>query len=184
MSFTCSRACHHIVVDGSGIALVGHRIASVYSAVVSGEPVPPAFFGSLQDLVDCESNTKRPTSISKIRPIGLGIFQRKADRIIGCPKPRASAIRIGLLRRFNWTLRSFAEFEELSDAVERAAIIGHHRGVRTFGARVVRRGLRGGARLPGQQASTSGVEDASRDGCRGRAAGVEDFAGLYGCRFL
>ena len=48
-------ACfHHIVVDGTGIALVGHRIASVYSAIVSGEPIPPAFFGSLQDLVDCE----------------------------------------------------------------------------------------------------------------------------------
>ncbi|MDT5391783.1 MAG: hypothetical protein QOE04_5424, partial [Mycobacterium sp.] len=48
-------ACvHHIVADASGIALVGNRIASVYSALVSGEPVPPAFFGSLQDLVDCE----------------------------------------------------------------------------------------------------------------------------------
>ena len=49
-------ACvHHIVADASGIALVGNRIASVYSAIVAGEPVPPAFFGSLQDLVDCES---------------------------------------------------------------------------------------------------------------------------------
>src|ERR1700739_4254607 len=45
---------HHIVVDGSGIALVGQRIASVYSAIVSGTPIPPSFFGSLQDLVDCE----------------------------------------------------------------------------------------------------------------------------------
>jgi hypothetical protein len=50
--FAC---CHHIVADGSGLALVCHRIASVYSAVVSGAPIPPAFFGSLQDLVDCES---------------------------------------------------------------------------------------------------------------------------------
>ena len=49
--FAC---CHHIVIDGSGIALVGHRIAAVYSAIVSGAPIPPAFFGSLQDLVDCE----------------------------------------------------------------------------------------------------------------------------------
>ena len=49
-------AClHHIVVDASGIALVGNRIASVYSAIASGEPVPPAFFGSLRDLVGCES---------------------------------------------------------------------------------------------------------------------------------
>jgi amino acid adenylation domain-containing protein/thioester reductase-like protein/non-ribosomal peptide synthase protein (TIGR01720 family) len=45
---------HHLVTDGSGIALVAHRIASVYSALVSDAPIPPAFFGSLQDLVSCE----------------------------------------------------------------------------------------------------------------------------------
>ncbi|MEB4212194.1 condensation domain-containing protein, partial [Mycobacterium sp. 94-17] len=50
--FAC---CHHIVVDGFGLALVGHRVATVYSAIVSGAAVPPAFFGSLQDLVDGES---------------------------------------------------------------------------------------------------------------------------------
>src|SRR5262249_44866346 len=33
---------HHIVIDASGIGLVGHRIAAVYSAIVSGEPIPPA----------------------------------------------------------------------------------------------------------------------------------------------
>ena len=67
--FVC---CHHIVIDGSGIALVGQRIASVYSAVVSGAPIPPAFFGSLQDLVDCESEYEASEStISRIRPIGL-----------------------------------------------------------------------------------------------------------------
>ena len=49
--FTC---CHHIIADGSGLALVGHRVASVYSAIVSGAPIPPAFFGSLQDLVNSE----------------------------------------------------------------------------------------------------------------------------------
>ncbi|OBF84946.1 non-ribosomal peptide synthetase [Mycobacterium sp. 852002-51163_SCH5372311] len=48
-------AClHHIVADASGVALVGHRIATVYSAVASGAPVPPAFFGSLRDLVEQE----------------------------------------------------------------------------------------------------------------------------------
>ncbi|WP_319458340.1 non-ribosomal peptide synthetase, partial [Mycobacterium sp. RTGN4] len=48
--------CHHMVLDGSGIALVGHRIASVYSAVVSGAPIPTALFGSLADLVERESD--------------------------------------------------------------------------------------------------------------------------------
>ncbi|OBH02893.1 non-ribosomal peptide synthetase, partial [Mycobacterium sp. E1747] len=50
--FTC---CHHIVADASGIALVGHRIATIYSAVISGAPMPSPFFGSLADLVSCES---------------------------------------------------------------------------------------------------------------------------------
>ena len=49
--FAC---CHHIVADAAGIALAGHRIASIYSAIVSGAPVPPAVFGTLQDLIDCE----------------------------------------------------------------------------------------------------------------------------------
>ncbi|SPM37061.1 non-ribosomal peptide synthetase, partial [Mycobacterium rhizamassiliense] len=48
-------ACaHHIAIDGTGVALVGQRIASVYSAIVSGAPLPTGLFGSLQDLVDGE----------------------------------------------------------------------------------------------------------------------------------
>jgi amino acid adenylation domain-containing protein/non-ribosomal peptide synthase protein (TIGR01720 family) len=45
---------HHIVMDAHGIGLVGNRVAAVYSALVSGEPVPAPFFGSLHDLVDVE----------------------------------------------------------------------------------------------------------------------------------
>ncbi|MDQ1733667.1 MAG: hypothetical protein QOK10_3826, partial [Pseudonocardiales bacterium] len=51
--FVC---CHHIVIDGIGLALVCQRIASVYSAIVSGAPIPPPIFGSLQELLDSESN--------------------------------------------------------------------------------------------------------------------------------
>src|SRR6201997_4117164 len=49
--FVC---CHHIVADGIGLALVCHRIADVYSAMSSGASIPPAFFGSLSDLIACE----------------------------------------------------------------------------------------------------------------------------------
>ncbi|WP_232001187.1 condensation domain-containing protein, partial [Mycobacterium sp. 1165178.9] len=49
--FVC---CHHIVADGIGLALVCHRIGEVYSAMASGASIPPAFFGSLSDLIDCE----------------------------------------------------------------------------------------------------------------------------------
>ena len=56
--FTC---CHHIAMDGSGMALVGRRIAAIYSAIVSGAPIPPAFFGSLQDLVGSELDYEAST---------------------------------------------------------------------------------------------------------------------------
>ncbi|WP_156738498.1 AMP-binding protein, partial [Mycobacterium sp. E2699] len=46
---------HHIVIDGSGITLLANRIATVYAAIVSDAPIPPAFFGSLEDLVRYES---------------------------------------------------------------------------------------------------------------------------------
>lgn len=49
--FTC---CHHIILDGLGIALVGRRIAAIYSAIVSGAPLSPPFFGSLRNLVRSE----------------------------------------------------------------------------------------------------------------------------------
>ena len=52
---------HHIIVDGSGITLLAHRIATVYAAIVSDAPIPPAFFGSLQDLVQCESEYEAST---------------------------------------------------------------------------------------------------------------------------
>ncbi|MDV3128650.1 amino acid adenylation domain-containing protein, partial [Mycobacterium sp. 21AC1] len=47
--------CHHIVLDGTGIALFGQRLASVYSATVSGAPIPPTLFGSLAELIKCEA---------------------------------------------------------------------------------------------------------------------------------
>ena len=56
--FAC---CHHIVVDGLGMALVSRRVATIYSAIVSGEPTPPAYFGSMQDLVDLESEYEAST---------------------------------------------------------------------------------------------------------------------------
>jgi amino acid adenylation domain-containing protein/non-ribosomal peptide synthase protein (TIGR01720 family) len=45
---------HHIVIDGAGIWLLVNRVASLYSATISGDLIPPAFFGSLRDLLECE----------------------------------------------------------------------------------------------------------------------------------
>lgn len=40
--------CHHINLDGLGMAIVSRRIASIYSALVAGDPIPDAYFGTLQ----------------------------------------------------------------------------------------------------------------------------------------
>ncbi|WP_156616853.1 non-ribosomal peptide synthetase, partial [Mycobacterium sp. 852014-52144_SCH5372336] len=61
-------AClHHIAVDGAAIAMIGQRIATVYSAIVSGEPIPPAFFGSLRELVECELQYEASTDYREDR---------------------------------------------------------------------------------------------------------------------
>ena len=117
-----------------------------------------------------------------IRPIGRGTFRRKAIRIIGWPKRLTSVIR-GLPHRFNWTPSCFAgikccpTLEVRRSSVITAACALLVRGWCTEGSG-------GGARLPGQQACASGVPDASRNGFRVCAAGVEGFAGVDGCRFL
>src|SRR5215218_5089564 len=56
--FAC---CHHIVVDGIGLALVLHRIIEVYNAMATGASIPPAFFGSLSDLINCEQEYEAST---------------------------------------------------------------------------------------------------------------------------
>ncbi|MGO9033403.1 amino acid adenylation domain-containing protein, partial [Mycobacterium sp.] len=47
--------CHHIAIDGLGMALVCRRVATIYSAIVAEKPIPDAYFASVQDLVDLES---------------------------------------------------------------------------------------------------------------------------------
>ncbi|WP_231984162.1 condensation domain-containing protein, partial [Mycobacterium sp. E342] len=49
--FAC---CHHIVIDGLGMVLVSRRLATIYTAIVRGESIPAAYFGSLHDLVRSE----------------------------------------------------------------------------------------------------------------------------------
>ncbi|AMU77100.1 hypothetical protein BAB79_22950 [Mycobacteroides abscessus] len=33
--------CHHINLDGLGMAVVSRRVASIYTALATGEPIPP-----------------------------------------------------------------------------------------------------------------------------------------------
>ena len=133
--FTC---CHHIVIDASGIALVGHRIATIYSAIVSGAPIPPAFFGSLPDLVDCELEYEASTDYlddeaywSRNLPSQSGPDYRLPQAAGERDPDRPSApVRLDPAGP--------SPSSRVIPIVGRASIIGHHRGVRAFGAWVVR----------------------------------------------
>ncbi|MFD0251145.1 amino acid adenylation domain-containing protein [Streptomyces sp. NPDC127113] len=52
---------HHIALDGFGLSLVARRVAEVYTALVSGEPVPASGFGSL-DSVRAEEHAYRASA--------------------------------------------------------------------------------------------------------------------------
>ncbi|WP_221349663.1 non-ribosomal peptide synthetase [Streptomyces beigongshangae] len=41
---------HHIALDGFGLALVARRVAEVYTALATGEPVPDSGFGTLESV--------------------------------------------------------------------------------------------------------------------------------------
>jgi Condensation domain len=79
--FACG---HHIVIDGFGIALVGGRLATVYSAIISDAPVPPAFFGSLQDLIRCESEYEA----SSVRTFGARWTAEGSEMVLDFPVNR------------------------------------------------------------------------------------------------
>ena len=133
--FAC---CHHIVIDGTGVALVGHRIASVYSAIVSGAPIPAAVFGSLQDLVDCELAYEASNDYLDDEAYWTGNLPAESGPDYRLPQAAgerdpywpSAPVRLdpGVLRRV----------AEVSRGVECASNIGDYRGVRAFGAWMVR----------------------------------------------
>ena len=80
--FAC---CHHIAIDGLGMALVavGLRLSILQLFLAHPSLLPSS--ARCRTWLAASWSTKRPPIIWKIRPIGLRIFPRKADRIIGCP---------------------------------------------------------------------------------------------------
>ncbi len=80
--FAC---CHHVVIDGLGMVLVSRRLATIYTALVRGEPVPAAYFGSLQDLVDCESEYEASADYRHDRAYWRGRLGPEGDPVYGLP---------------------------------------------------------------------------------------------------
>ncbi len=74
--------CHHIAIDGMGIALTGRRIAAVYSALAAGKPVPPPSSAPCMTSSAASWNTRGPPNSVKIKSIGSRTAPRAAGRTI------------------------------------------------------------------------------------------------------
>ena len=98
--FAC---CHHIVIDGIGLALVCHRIADVYSAIASGASVPPAFFGSLSDLIDCELEYEASTDYLDDQAYWTKNLPPESEPRYRLAHAAGGRDPVSLRRRFNWT---------------------------------------------------------------------------------
>ena len=179
--FVC---CHHIVMDGYGLALVCRRIASLYSAIVSGAPIPTPIFGSLQDLLDCESDYENSNSYAEDQDYWTASLSAAAEADHRLPE----AVGERDSRRSIWAgsagSRDPPPRRAAVPGMGHTPIDGDHRGVRVADSALVRRRRRGRPRLPGQSARSAGVEDPPRDGRGGSAVGATGFAGVVGGRFL
>ena len=145
--FTC---CHHIVIDASGIALIGLRIATIYSAIVSGAPMPPAFFGSLEDLISSESGYEASTDYLEDQAYWTENLPSESGSDHAFPEAagergpyRASApVRLDPV-----VLRRVQELSELWNMPQSSVITA---ACALLVRRVVRRRLGGGTRLSGK----------------------------------
>ena len=94
--------------------------------MASGASIPPAFFGSLSDLIDCELEYEASIDYLDDQAYWTRNLPPESEpRYRLAHAPRAGVIRMSLLRRFNWTLSSLPGSSELSQAlgVRRSSVI-------------------------------------------------------------
>lgn len=91
--------CHHIVLDGLGMALVSRRVATIYSAMVAGSPVPDAYFGSAQDLIDLESGYEASTDYLEDEAYWRKNLPPEGGQEYLLPRPTPTGTRVRLRPR-------------------------------------------------------------------------------------
>ena len=132
--------CHHIAVDGSGIALccaIGLPLSTLQLFLENPSRLPTSarcrtwwtasrtYEASTDYLEDQAYWSSEPSTGKRT---GLSV----------APSRERDVIRTRLLRRFNWTRPSSAKSRSYPRSGMCRRYVGHHRGVRTFGAWVVR----------------------------------------------
>ncbi|WP_160118502.1 non-ribosomal peptide synthetase, partial [Rhodococcus wratislaviensis] len=62
--FLCA-VCHHIVMDGFGVAILASRIGEIYTAMKTGTPIPDSGFGGPELIVDDDARYRRSDRLSR-----------------------------------------------------------------------------------------------------------------------
>ena len=76
---------HHLVMDGFGSSLLARRVAEIYTALVHGLTCDQNFFGSLQQLLDSDSNYRASEQFAKDRKYWTRRFADRPEptRLVG-----------------------------------------------------------------------------------------------------
>ena len=87
-------ACaHHIAIDGTGVVLVGQRIASVYWRLFPARRYRQGYLARCRTWSTANWRTRNPTITATTRRTGRRIFLPKAPVITGSTKRPVSVIR-------------------------------------------------------------------------------------------
>ena len=179
----CSSACHHIVADAirhcagrqpDRVCLLRNRFRRTRSARLL------RFAAGLASTAN--RNTKRPAIIVDDQAYWTANLPPECGTELSiCQSMRANVIRASSSAPVQLDPAVLRRSPRAVPGVGRSAIIGHHRGVRAAG-RVAwcADGPEVVLDFPVSRRVASGVEDASRDGRRGGAAGAEVVAGRDG----
>ena len=130
--------CHHMAVDGLGMAVWCRRVATIYSAIVSGEPIPPAYFGSLQDLVDCESDYAASTDYLEDQAYWSANLPPEGGLDYRLPQAASGRDAYSPSASVQMDPAVVGQIKELTKNLRIRRYVGDHRGGRIIGASVVR----------------------------------------------
>ncbi|MEV6325910.1 amino acid adenylation domain-containing protein [Nocardia sp. NPDC051787] len=116
---------HHIVMDGTTLALIGNRIADVYSASRSGADPKPHSFGSLRDLISMESEYDESAEYIADRKYWSEITHPENSVEFGAPADadRDTPYTFSAPMKFSPSVRAAIEETSRTNGIGRAAII-------------------------------------------------------------
>jgi len=88
--------CHHVALDAYGYALIERRVAEIYTALMTGEPVPERRFGTLEALLDEDRAYRASSDFDRDRAFWTERLRGSAEPVslaAGPARPAARSLR-------------------------------------------------------------------------------------------